>query len=241
MTYSCLANRPRLGQQMLEMGDSIMRDPAVSPLQRVWWQSRLSLWLCVRGQFDDVHRCLERADQIMRAHGLTGLTGARITLAAHRQWAMLGMRNWSRAKALGEEMTAFARASHTSEQWQATQASLRFSLCRGDSHAALRIGPECVRLAQHTGMIYLEVLANMYYIEALAESGRFDEALERLAHCNEITRATCLDYYESEIKLIEAYIAHARGDRSRCRELLKKCFSLAVQRDALWCFSGCAN
>jgi LuxR family transcriptional regulator, maltose regulon positive regulatory protein len=234
LTYCNLANQQAFGRRLVDMAVPLLGDPSVTPLNRVWWYSRLSFFLCVIGDFQEVQACIDSANRIIGAHGLSGLKGGRVTLVAHEHWAMLGMRNWNRAAALARAMTQTARPSHPSEFWQSSQARMRLAICEGDIHAAVQEGPACLSGAINTGMTYLEVMARLYFAEALAEAGRAGEALVHLGRCRDLIRDSCLAYYEPEILLIEAYIARDKASKQRCLDLIAEGFALAAQVNELW-------
>jgi DNA-binding SARP family transcriptional activator len=83
-------------------------------------------------------------------------------------------------------------------------------------------------------MVFLEVLAESYAAEALAEAGRCEEARRHLQRCYGFIGGTCFAYWEPELRVIEAYLARWEGDVARCRLLLADAFALARRVNGLW-------
>lgn len=73
-----------------------------------------------------------------------------------------------------------------------------------------------------------------YRAEALAEASRLNEAQDELQRCREMIRDTCLDYYEPELMVLEAFVAREEGSEQRCHALLAEAFALAIRINALW-------
>ena len=83
--------------------------------------------------------------------------------------------------------------------------------------------------ANAAGMIYLQVKELASSVEVFAEAGLHGEARAQAALAYEIVRGTCFEYWEAEIRVIEAYIERREGNRDRCRTLLKEGLSQAAR------------
>lgn len=234
LTFCNLAAQLARGERLVSATRPLLAHPDLTPLNRVWWYSRLSFFLCATGPYTAVEAHIQDALATIEGYGMKGLSGATTTLIAHLHWSKLCLRDWHRAQELADSMNATARATRPSEVWQARQARLRLSICRGQLDEAIAQAPATVDVAVSTGMVYLEVMARSYWAEAVAEAGRGPDTREQLRACRALVRDTCLSYWEPEFDIIEAYVARQEGDSATCRSLLEKGFAHARRVNALW-------
>jgi ATP/maltotriose-dependent transcriptional regulator MalT len=200
----------------------------------VWWYCRLTYLLCASGRYTEAEAPTRRAHEIIEIHGFKGLRGASVILDAHLQWALLGQRDWKRAEELARRLTQAAQFSRPSDQWQASHARFCLAMSTGDIESAVLEFPNTIETAASTGMVFLEVLAESYAAEALAETGRSEEARKHLRRCHDLIDGTCFAYFDPELRVIEAYLANRHGDVARCRRLLADAFALARRVNGLW-------
>ncbi|HTS53535.1 MAG TPA: bacterial transcriptional activator domain-containing protein, partial [Burkholderiales bacterium] len=234
LTYCTLGNNVERGEHLVATTQALLESDEVTPLNRVWWYSRLAILLNITGRHASVEAQIRKARHIIETHGLSGLRGARTIGDEPLQWSMLFQRDWERAAALAREMAEAAHSLRPSEVFLASLARLRLAICRGDPDAALLEGPACVAVASATGMVYHELTARSQWAEVLAEAGRSQEARDQLRRCRELVRGTCLAYFEPELLVIEAYTVRGDRDMQRCRALLSEGFALARRVNALW-------
>jgi len=97
----------------------------------------------------------------------------------------------------------------------------------GDVEGALREFPRTIEASAPTGMVLLEIAAEAFAAETLAEAGRAGEALEHVQRCRNLIGGTCFAYFESELRVVEAYVARQKGDMVHCHVLLADAFALA--------------
>jgi LuxR family maltose regulon positive regulatory protein len=234
LTYCNLGNHLERGRRTVARVQALIERAEVTPLNRVWWYCRLNYFLCACGRYAEAEAPTLRANEIMEAHGFKGLRGASIILNAHLQWALLGLRDWERGEDLTRLLTEAMQSSRPSDLFQASQARLRLALCRGNIEQALLESTRTIESATATGMVFLEVLAQSYTAEALAEAGRFEEARDHVQRCYSLIGGTCLAYWEPELRVIEAYLAKQEGNVARCHLLLADAIRLARHVDGLW-------
>jgi DNA-binding SARP family transcriptional activator len=122
-------------------------------------------------------------------------------------------------------LEALSQSSRISDVVLATESRTRLLICRGDLLRALHYSAKAVEAAVAAGMIWWEVLQRASAIEALAELGRHEEARTHLRRCYDLVRDTNISYWETELRVIEAYMARQEGDIETCHALLRSAFT----------------
>jgi DNA-binding SARP family transcriptional activator len=87
-------------------------------------------------------------------------------------------------------------------------------------------------------MIYQQVMRLASVAEVFAEAGLHAEARAQAALGYDLVRGTCFEYWEAEIRIIEAYVERREGNMDRCRTLLKEGFSQAARLHPNWTNAG---
>ena len=87
-------------------------------------------------------------------------------------------------------------------------------------------------------MVYQQVMRLASAVEVFAEAGLPSEARAHAALAYELVRGTCFEYWEAEIRVIEAYAERREGNAERCRALLKDGFSRAARLTPNWAIAG---
>jgi LuxR family transcriptional regulator, maltose regulon positive regulatory protein len=238
LTFYNLASRLDFGQHIVAIAQPLLKQPGVTPLSRVWWCSRISFFLNARGDHEAVRARTQEAGDIIEAHGLKGLSGATVVVEWHLGWAVMAMKQWDEANRVVQRLEQLARKSRPSDLLLVTEAKLRLAMCRGDLGWALREAPRAVEAANAAGMIYLQVKLLASAVEVFAEAGKYAQARAHAALAYEIVRGTCLEYWEAEIRIIEAYNEHRGGNMDRCRTLLQEGFSQAARLHPIWQNAG---
>jgi DNA-binding SARP family transcriptional activator len=238
LTFYYLSSQLELGQQIVASAAPLLKEPDVTPLNRVWWCNRLAYFLNARGEHEAVLDLTREARTIIESHGLKGLSGAAILVEWHLGWAVMAMRQWDEAGKVVQRLEHLARDSRPADPLLVTEARLRLAMSRGDLAAALREAPRAVGAANTAGMIFLQAKELANAVEVFAESGLHSEARAHAAAACELVRGTCLEYWIAEIQVIEAYIEWREGNTERCRELLGDSFSQAARYHAHWQNAG---
>ena len=238
LTFYNLASRLDFGQHIVAIAQPLLKRPGVTPLSRVWWCSRISFFLNASGDHEAVRARTQEAGNIIEAHGLKGLSGASVVVEWHLGWAVMAMKQWDEANRVVQRLEQLARKSRPSDLLLVTEAKLRLAMCRGDLGWALREAPRAVEAANAAGMIYLQVKLLASAVEVFAEAGKYAQARAHAALAYEIVRGTCLEYWEAEIRIIEAYNEHREGNIHRCRTLLQEGFSQAARLHPIWQNAG---
>jgi DNA-binding SARP family transcriptional activator len=231
LTFCNLANKPERARRTISKAAKFIGQPEVTPLNKIWWNCRLTWYLNAHGYYSEVEKYIHATNALIESHGLLGLRSATQITNAHWAWAMMGLKEWNRASELVEVLEAQSQSSRSSDLVLAAESRTRLLICRGELVRALHYSSTAIEAAVATGMVWWEVLQRASAIEALAELGRHDEARTHLRRCYELVRDTSISYWETELRVIEAYMAHQEGDIGTCHELLKSAFTRA---DGQW-------
>ena len=234
LTFGNLASRPDFSQHIVAIAEPLLKQPGVTPLNRVWWCNRLTFFLNARGDHESVRGRAQEVRDIIETHGLKGLSGAAVLVEWHLGWAVMATKQWDEANRVVQRMEQLARKSRPSDLLLVTEARLRLAMCRGDLALALRDAPRAVEAASAVGMVYQQVMRLASAVEVFAEAGLPAEARAHAALAYELVRGTCFEYWEAEIRVIEAYVERREGKAERCRALLKEGFSQAARLTPNW-------
>jgi len=234
LTFCNLASRLDLGQHFVAIAEPLLKQPGVTPLNHLWWRTRVTFFLNARGDHEAARGPTHEARDIIETYGLKGLTGAAVIVEGHLGWAVMAMKQWDEANLVVQRMEKLARKSRPSDMYQVSEARLRLAMCRGDLVWALREAPRAVEAATAVGMIYVQVLDLAMAAEVFAEAGVHAEARAYAFLAYDLVRGTCLEYWEAEVRITEAYIERKEGNIGLCRTLLKEGFSKAAHLDPIW-------
>ena len=234
LTFCNLASRIDFGRHIAAIAPPLLNQPGVTPLNRVWWCSRIAFFLNARGDHEAVRARTQEARDIIEAYGLKGLSGATVLVEYHLGWAVMAMKQWDEADRVVQRLEQLARKSRPSDQLLVTESKLHLAMSKGDLAWALQEAPRAVEAANAAGMIYLQVKELASSVEVFAEAGLHGEARAQAALAYEIVPGTCLEYWEAEIRVIEAYIERREGNMDRCRTLLKQGFAQAARLHPNW-------
>jgi LuxR family transcriptional regulator, maltose regulon positive regulatory protein len=231
LTYANLAHKPELALRIIERTKRLIDHEEVTPLNRVWWYCRLTWHFTAHGLYGDVEQPSLVALNLIERHGLKGLRPASVILRAHYAWGMMGLRNWKRAQELVSEIESMAIPSRLSDLALAAESRIRLLICRGELDQALSISERSISAACSTGMVYMEILERTSVLEALAELGKYPEAREHLQKCYATVRGTHFAYWETELRILEAFILRGEGEIEECHRMLRRGFA---GPDAQW-------
>ena len=238
LTYFNLASRLDLAQHIVAIAEPLLKRPDILPFNRVWWYSRLTFFLNAYGDYEAVRGPTQEARDIIETHGLKGMRGAAVVVEGHLGWAMMAMKRWDEADKVVQRLEQLAYKSRPSDQYQLSEARLRLAKCRGNLVWAVREAPRAVDAATATGMIYVEVLNLTMAAEVFAEAGLHADARARAVLSRDLVRGTCMEYWEAELRIIEAYIERQEGNVDLCRTMLKEGFSQAARVKPNWKNAG---
>lgn len=231
LTYANLAHKPELAQRIIGRTKILIDHEEVTPLNRVWWYCRLTWHFTAHGLYGDVEEPSLIALNLIESHGLKGLRSASVILRAHYAWGMMGLRNWKRAQELVSQIESMAKTSRLSDLALAAESRIRLLIGQGELDQALSISERAIAAASSTGMVYLEILERVSVVEALAELGRYPEAREHLERCYAMVRGTHFAYWETELRILEAFILRGEMAINACHRMLRKGFA---GPDAQW-------
>jgi len=234
LTFCNLASRLDSSPHIVAMAEPLLKQPGVTPLNRVWWCNRLTCILNARGDHEAVRGRAQEVRDIIETYGLKGLSGAAVLVEYHLGWAVMAMKQWDEADRVVQRMEQLVRKSRPSDQLLVTEARLRLAMCRGDLALAVRDAPRALEAASAVGMIYQQVMRVASVAEVFAEAGLHAEARAQAALGHDLVRGTCFKYWEAEIRVIEAYVERREGNMDRCRALLKEGFSQAARLHPNW-------
>jgi LuxR family maltose regulon positive regulatory protein len=238
LTFYNLASRPHLARQIVAIAEPFLKQPGVTPLNRIWWCNRLTYFHNARGDHQAVRVLTQEVRDIMETHGLKGLNSAAVLVEWHLGWAVMAMKQWDEAKRVVQRLEQLARQSRPSDLLLLTQAKFRLAMGRGDIALAVREAPIAVEAASGVGMIYQQSMSFAGAVEVYAEAGLHQEARAQAALAYELVRGTCFEYWATEIRVIEAYIERREGKTRRCHELLREGFSEATRLQPNWANAG---
>lgn len=238
LTFCNLAGRLDSSPHIVAIAEPLLKQPGVTPLNRVWWCNRLTCFLNARGDHQGVRGLAQEVRDTIETYGLKGLSGAAVLVEYHLGWAMMAMKQWDEARRVVQRMEQLARKSRPSDLLLVTEARLRLAMCRGDIALVLRDAPRALEAASAVGMIYQQAMRLASVVEVFAEAGLHAEARAQAAVAYELIRGTCFEYWEGEIRIIEAFVEQREGNMDRCRTLLKEGFSQAARLRPNWTNAG---
>ena len=238
LTFCNLASRLDSSPQIVSMAEPFLKQPEVTPLNRVWWCNRLTYFLNARGDHEAVRARAQEVRDIVETHGLKGLSGAALLVEYHLAWAVMAMKQWNEAIRVVQRLEQLAHKSRPSDLLLVTEARLRLAMCRGDLALAVREAPAALEAADAVGMICSQAMRLAGVVEVFAEAGMHAEARAQAALAYDLVRGTCFAYWEAEIRIIEAYVERQQGNIDRCLSLLKEGFSQAARHRPNWTNAG---
>ena len=238
LTFFNLTSRPQSAQQIVAMAEPFLKQPGVTPLNRIWWCNRVTYFHNARGDHQAARVLTQEARDIIETNGLKGLNGAAVLVEWHLGWAVMAMKQWDEANRVVQRLEQLARKSRPSDLLLLTQAKFRLAMARGDFAVAVREAPISVEAANAVGMIYQQAMRLASAVEVYAEAGLHTEARAHAALAYDLVQGTCFEYWAAEIRVIEAYVERREGNTEHCRELLREGFSQAARLQPNWANAG---
>jgi len=238
LTFCNLASRADLARNIVALAEPFLKQPGVTPFNRVWWRNRLTYFQNACGDHEAVRGTTQEVYDLIETYGLKGLGGAALLVEWHLGWAMMAARHWHEAERSLQRMEQLARKSRPSDLLLITVARFRFAMARGELALARTEAPRALAEAKAVGMIYQEAMYLAGAVEVYAESGLNAEAREQASIAHELVRGTCFEYLSAEIRVIEAYMELREGKVECSLRLLRQGLSQAALLHPNWIFNA---
>jgi LuxR family maltose regulon positive regulatory protein len=212
LAYCNLASKPDLGAFVVERGTELATRPEAFPFARMWWQTRLGLFLTLEGRHADACDALDTAESIAADYGFDRTVTAMSLIASYRLIALTAMGDQRRIRECCDAISRPPSIKQPTARYQSIQARLYAAWLTGDLRSAAAIGAESVAIAQATGLIYFEILARANLMIVLACTGD-RKALHEALHAQRSRIAgTCFEHYRIEADFVEAWDRLKQGD-----------------------------
>ncbi|MEK6209665.1 MAG: BTAD domain-containing putative transcriptional regulator [Pseudomonadota bacterium] len=215
LSYCALACDFERGRRIVAKVEPLLGHAELSPLNQVWWRTRLGYFLWNLTDYEGAARVLDEAEEIDEAHGLVGLRSAKLLMLNYRSLAALGLEDFKTGEDCVRRKEALYNIWRRMGDWHRVWLKIQFELGRGNAKPAFEDAADAVKAANESGMVYIQILSLFAEARGHADFGSHSKVLENLQQAGVLTKDTCLEHIESEIPLTEAYSLLRRGDRER--------------------------
>ncbi len=215
LSYCALACDFERGRRIVAKVEPLLGHAELSPLNQVWWRTRLGYFLWNLTDYEGAARVLDEAEEIDEAHGLVGLRSAKLLMLNYRSLAALGLEDFKTGEDCVRRKEALYNIWRRMGDWHRVWLKIQFELGRGNAKPAFEDAADAVKAANESGMVYIQILSLFAEARGHADFGSHSKVLENLQQAGVLTKDTCLQHIESEIALTEAYSLLRRGDRER--------------------------
>jgi DNA-binding SARP family transcriptional activator len=207
----------------------------VTPLNRVWWRTRIGYYAYHIGDYPAALRALNEAEAILHTHGLAGLQPVEPVLAYFKALVALASRDAMAARECAATLHRLATPQRSFHMWYLQFLESVLALLDGNLAASVGFARACIRTAEDMGMIYVQELGLTLTAHVLAQMGRYDEALATTSQAKALVQGSVLDNMAAELLFVEASIATRRGESSKALALVRAAFETSRQTGyAFW-------
>jgi ATP/maltotriose-dependent transcriptional regulator MalT/DNA-binding SARP family transcriptional activator len=222
--YCYFAADYALGARVIERIEPLLADAGVTPLNRLWWRTRIGYYAYHIADYPGALQALDEADAIVQGQGLAGLHTAEPVLAYFRVLVSLGSRQTGTAHQGLAVLRRLARAQRPFNVWYLQSAESIVALLEGRLDNSLELARASIHTAADIGMLYIQALSLTATAHVLARMGRFDEGLSAAQEAKAFVEDSVIGNMGAELLFVEAWIAAQRDDLARSRALVQSAF-----------------
>lgn len=220
LAYCNLASDAQRGAVAVLRGNTLCDRPEVTPFSRLWWFLRAGHYYTLIGDYETSIDLLDQAGELAERHGFKYHATVSSLLLSYRSIASANQGDASAARRHCDHLIHTADLSRPAPRWHTTQSRI-YAACVSDELSALaELGVPCIAAARETGMVYLVVLAQAHHAIGLAASGQREALAKNLAEQRRLLKGTCLDHFECEAGMVEAWDALRHGELDRSHAML---------------------
>ena len=206
------------GKQVIELVQPSLESGSVSPLNQMYWFTRVGLFWAHRGRYGASLQPIARGEAIARE----GRAEFRSVVAFMPGIAYSVMTQDLRAaETRVEAMEASMTAGHILDECFLNVGQTYLLDIRGDLSRAADSALRAENRATERGMFFARVSMAVGAAALLACAGRLDEALARVNDARKLIAGTFLADCEFDLQLVEAHVALTQGDRAECGRLMR--------------------
>jgi LuxR family transcriptional regulator, maltose regulon positive regulatory protein len=215
LSYCALTCDLERGKQVVARAQPLLSDPRVTPLNQLWWRTRLGYLLWNLTEYETAAKVLRESEEIAESQGLAGLHSATILTLTYRLFVALGLEDFRTAEACVLRSEALYDSKRLMAVWHDRMSRIQLELGRGNARPAYDSGERVVSAAFDSGMTYIQVLCLIASARGYADFSSHDEVVSDLNRARNLATGTCFAYLESEILLTEAYSLLRHGHREK--------------------------
>ncbi|MEX0959819.1 MAG: BTAD domain-containing putative transcriptional regulator [Burkholderiales bacterium] len=215
LSYSALTCDLGRGKRVVETVQPLLSDPRVTPLNQLWWRTRLGHLLWNMTEYEAAETALRESEEIEQSHGLSGLRSITVLTLNYRLLVALGVADFRSARMHMQRTEAKADSRRPMSVWHRSWGKIQCELGAGNARPAFESSREAVTAAFDSGMTYIQVACLIASARGYADFGSHDEVMSDLNRARNLATETCFAYLESEILLTEAYSLLRHGHREK--------------------------
>lgn len=218
MVYCVLASRLDRGEFLMQRIPRLLAGKEITPLSRAWWKVREGYYLLLRGRYEEGNEALREAEAVCTEHGLGGITSVAGLIASYQVLGGAYIGDTAEVLRQVRKMERLAVGERPSDAWLVTCGRLHLACATRHYEAMRDMAPAAIEAAQGTGMPYVQILSRMTTATAYCELGMWPELERLLDETRSSIEGTCFSYFESEIRILEAWAEYARSGDARLIE-----------------------
>ncbi|MBX9632610.1 MAG: hypothetical protein K2X67_18960 [Burkholderiales bacterium] len=220
LAYCNLASDAQRGAVAVLRGNMLCDRPEVTPFSRLWWFLRAGHYYTLIGDYETSIDLLDQAGELAESHGFQYHATVSSLLLSYRSIASANQGDASAARRHCDHLIHSADLSRPAPRWHVTQSRIYAACVADDLTALAELGVPCIAAARETGMVYLVVLAQAHHAIGLAASGQCEALAKNLAEQRRLLKGTCLEHFDCEAGMVEAWDALKHGESDRGHALL---------------------
>ena len=241
LSYCTITNELERGREVAVHVQPLLAHPDVTPLNGIWWRTRLGYFLWNTTEYEASLAVLDEAGRLTEVHGLAGLRAVQILALTYRTLSAVTTGNLALAQTCYRRREELLTRGKAGAAWQMRFGQLQLAMGRGDYRYAFEHGSAAVEAQFARGMIYTQALTLIAEAYGHAEFGTHEKVLDKLARARALVQGTCFAHLEAEIELAEAYSLLAHGDTACGREKLRCAMVEARRRGYTYHMRWCSK
>jgi tetratricopeptide (TPR) repeat protein len=227
LSYSNIACDLELSKRAVVRIEPLLEHPDLTPLNRLWCHLRLGYYYYLVGQYRRGLDALDRVTSIKETHGLQGLGGTVLLLAAYQMVSHIMVGDLRSARKCLSHMLEAVDPARPTDLDNVIHGTAHVEGAAGNYRIVAESGARKSEQGAVTGMLYLEVLGAQAEATGWAVLGEAARLQNALSHLRRVVAGTCFAFFECDARLLETYAELVHGDPKRGRSLLTDAIAFA--------------
>ncbi|MFN0316415.1 MAG: BTAD domain-containing putative transcriptional regulator [Burkholderiales bacterium] len=228
LRYFDYAGDSQRANWVIGLVETILENPAVMPLSRLYWWGRVADFYIRQARYAQAGEALAKADRLA-----ADFAGHPAAVVLHLFHVFLGVLQGDLDSASEHCTRLHMATTHTPELLSAVCGASQFfvSAWTGTLESAIGHNRTTLKKFRETGMFFGAMNMQIGFAALLAPRAPPEELIALISQVKEELRDTYMQHHETELLLIEAYVALREGRRDHAVTLIEVALAIRPESD----------